>query len=78
MMKFHLMRKSNQHLISDEILVGRGWEMEGLNCVSHKYSRHKVCGGSGAGRVGNLALQVADTKSWRSLNIKLKNMSHLH
>ena len=52
--------------------------MEGLNCVSHKYSRQKVCGGSGVGRVGNLALQVADTKSWRSLNLKLKNMSHLH
>ena len=77
MMKFHLMMKSNRHLISDEILVGRGWEMEGLNCATQKCSRHKVCGGSGAERVGNLALQVADNKSWRSLNLKLRNMSHI-
>lgn len=78
MMKFHLVRKSNHHLISDEILVGGGWEMEGLNCASHRYSRHEVCCGSGAGRVADLALQVANTKSWRSLNLKLRSMSHFH
>lgn len=38
-----------EHLISsletDGILVGREWEMEGLNCAWHKCSRNKVCGG---------------------------------
>lgn len=38
-----------EHLISssetDGILVGREWEMEGLNCAGHKCSRNKVCGG---------------------------------
>lgn len=38
-----------EHLISsletDRILVGREWEMEGLNCAWHKCSRNKVCGG---------------------------------
>lgn len=56
-----------EHLILaseiDGILLETWWEIEALYCARCRGGWRKICGGEGMRGVGNLALDVGDTRS---------------